>query len=217
MSFGQPKMEIQPIESFILDGMLKRFATVFGCRALITTSNDKTRVLERLFDGKQIEYPYAFFTPQSMSDNKESYRNVSSIRRGVRVVTGQNQQFTARILPTNFAFEVEFHTNKYKGMEPETVMSYARRWLFAMRCGYLKFNVQYGSLQARIGVTMDDNVPTPPQENRTDSEAVYKIVTNLTVHGYTSEPILGSQGVIQEIDLSTLFGPNSNHVFVPFE
>jgi len=210
-------MEIQPIESFVLDGLLKRFATVFQCRAIITTTNDKTKTLQKFFDGKDVEYPYAFLTIQSLAHNKESYQSTSLTRRGVPIASGQDQAFTARMLPTNFNIEVEFHTNKYSGLEPQTVLGYVRRWLFAYKCGYLKFNIQYGQVPIRIGITMDDNVPTPPLENKVEQESVYKITSNLVVHGWTSEPILGSHGVISEIDLQEVFGPAQGFTFVPFE
>jgi hypothetical protein len=210
-------MEIKPIESFVFDGILKRFTEVFQCRAAITTTNDKTRTLERFFSGNQVEYPYAFLTVQSVAHNKDSYQNTMLTRRGVRISTSENQIMAARILPTNFSMEVEFHTNKFSGIEPQTVMGYARRWLFAYKCGYLKFNIQYGQLETRIGVTLDESVSTPPLENRVENEAVYKITSNLVVHGYTSEPILGSQGRVSDIDLQMLFGSAQGYDFVPFE
>lgn len=209
-------MEIQPIEHFVLNGILKRFTEVFQCKAIITTTTDKTRALERFMSGNKVEYPYAFLTVQSLAHNKESYQSTTLTRRGVPIATGQGQQFVARLLPTNFTLEVEFHTNKYQGMEAQTVMGYARRWLFAFKCGYLKFNVQYGQLPVWIGVTMDDTVPTPPLENKVETETTYKITSNLVVHGWMSEPILGSQGVVEEIDLETLFGAANGYNFVPF-
>jgi hypothetical protein len=212
--------EIQPIETFVFDGLIKRFSTVFGCRALLTTTNDKEKTVKRFFDGRPVEYPYAFLTVQSLARNKDSYQNRSLARRGIPIVVGQDQVQTARLIPTSFAIEVEFHTNKYQGQAPTTVLGYARRWLFAAECGYLKFNIQYGRLETRIGVTMDDTVSTPPLENKVETEAVYKIVSNLVVHGYASEPILGSQGVISEVDLqlalSLANGTAEGYVFEPF-
>lgn len=210
-------MEIQPIEDFVLNGILKRFTEVFQCRALFTTTADKTRSLARLMDGKPVEYPYAFLTVQSIAHNKESYQSPTLTRRGVPIACGQGQQFTARLLPTNFTIEVEFHTNKYSGLEPQTVIGYARRWLFALKCGYLKFNIQYGQMPVWIGVTIDDTVSTPPLENKVESETTYKIVGNIVVHGWMSEPILGSQGVVGEIDLETMFGSANGYNFVPFD
>lgn len=210
-------MEIKPIESFVFDGILKRFTEVFQCRAAFTTTNDRTRTLERFFSGNQVEYPYAFLTLQSVAHNKESYQSPTLTRRGVRIAMSDSQIMTARVLPTNFNIEVEFHTNKFNGIEPQTVIGFARRWLFAYKCGYLKFNIQYGQLETRIGVTLDESVPTPPLENKVEAEAVYKITGNIVVHGYTSEPILGSQGRVSEVDLQMAFGSAQGYDFVPFE
>jgi hypothetical protein len=212
-------MEIQPIETYVFDGLIKRFSMVFGCKCMFVTVQDKTRSLQKFFDGREVEYPYAFLTVQNVAVDHERYANRRLSRRGVRVVVGQDQQFTARLVPTNFVIEVEFHTNKFNGMDKATVMSYARRWLFAAQCGFLKFNIQYGQLDAWIGVTMDDTVPTPPLENRAEQEASYKIVSSLTVHGWTSEPVLGSQGIISDLDVSLAVatdGAIEGYVFEPF-
>lgn len=212
-------MEIQPIETFVFDGLLKRFTSVFGCKAMITTVQDKTRTLQKFFDGREVEYPYAFLTVQSVAVDKERYTNRRLARRGLTVASGQDQIRTARLIPTDFVIEVEYHTNEFVGKDPKTVLSYARRWLFAAQCGFLKFNVQYGLLKTLVGVTMDDSVPTPPLENRAEQEAAYKIVSSLTVKGWMSEPVLGSQGVINEIQAEMAVaadGSVEGYVFEPF-
>lgn len=211
-------MEIQPIEQFVFDGLVKRFSTVFQCRTMITTTVDRTKALEKMFDGKAVEYPYAFLTIGSMARNKESYVNRRMARRGMTVMANNTQIKQARLIPTNFNVEVEYHTNKFSGMEPTTVTGFAKRWLFAADCGYLKFNIQYGLLGIRVGLTMDDSVTTPPLESKVDVEAAYKITANLVVHGYVSEAILGSQGVISDIDVQLALGQvvEEGHVFAPF-
>lgn len=209
-------MEIQPIEDFVFAGIVKRFSEVFGCRTVITTTNDKTKTLARLFDGKPVEYPYAFLTLSSFAENKESYVNRMLSRRGI-AITGSNERVqTARLVPTNFTFEVEYHTNQFQGFETKTVVGFVRRWLFALKCGYLKFNIQYGRLETRIGVTLDESVSTPPLENKVEQEAAYKVTANLVVHGWMSESILGSQGVINVLDVQLALAAQEGYVFVPF-
>ncbi len=208
-------MEIQPLEDFVLAGLSKRVSTVFGCKTLITTANDKTRALAKLQEGNAVEYPYAFITVQSMAINRESYVNTSLSRVGVPVVLSETQAFKARITPTNFNIEIEYHTNQFKG-SAQSVTGFVKRWLFACKCGYLKFNVNYGRLEARIGITMDDQVTIPSLESKVDQEAVYKITANLVVHGYTSEPILGSMGIINEIDISETYGPAQGYTYAAF-
>lgn len=209
-------MQIIPIETQVLQGLVERFTQVFRCRAILTTTQDKTRVLESLSEGKDIEYPFAFLTVQSLQHNREQRQSAYLARRGLSVAQGQGQAFTARLIPTNFSIEVEFRTAQFSGPDASTVMGYAKRWLFAAKCGMLKFNVQYGQLAVRIGITMDDTVPTPPLENRVEAETCYKITSNLVVHGWVSESELGSQGVIGEIELETAFGTEQGFTFVPF-
>lgn len=210
-------MQIIPIETQVLDGLLKRFTQVFQCKAIITTTQDRTRTLERLQEGKSLEYPFAFLTMQSMAMNREQRQTAYLARRGLPIAHNSGQALTSRMIPVNFVFEVEFRTTKFQGIEPTTVVGYAKRWLFAAKCGMLKFNVQHGQLPVRIGITMDDSVPTPPLENKVDTETSYKIVSTLTVHGWASEPNLGSQGVVEEIDLETSFGAEQGYTFVPFQ
>lgn len=210
-------MEIQPIEDFVFAGLVKRFSEVFGCRTIITTSMDKTRTLARLFDGKPVEYPYAFLTPSSLSHNKESYQNHMLTRRGLTITHSNERRQMARLLPTNFSIEVEYHTNQFTGIDAKTVTGFVRRWLFAYKCGYLKFNIQYGQLEVRVGVTLDESVSTPMLENKVEQESSYKITANLVVHGWMSEPILGSQGTISEIDVQVALGSaGDGFVFEPF-
>jgi hypothetical protein len=210
-------MQIVPIETQVMSGLIKRFTQVFQCKAIYTTTQDKTRTLERLQEGKELELPFAFLTVQSMAHNKDQRQSAYLSRRGLPIAGGQGQAFTSRLVPVNFSIEVEFRTNQFTGIESTTVMGYAKRWLFAYKCGMLKFNIQHGQLPVRIGVTMDDTVPTPPLENKVENDSHYKVTTNLVVHGWVSEPQLGSQGVIEEIELETMFGADQGFTFVPFD
>lgn len=210
-------MQIVPIETQVFDGLLKRFTQVFQCPALIVTTQDKTRTLERMQEGKPIEYPFAFLTVQSLNHNKEQRQSAYLSRRGLPIAHSKGQAHTSRLVPVNFVFEVEFRTAKFSGVEVATVIGYAKRWLFAYKCGMLKFNIQHGQLPVRIGVTMDDTVPTPPLDNKLDTETCYKIVSNLTVHGWVSESNLGSQGVVEDVELEMAFGAEQGFTFVPFE
>lgn len=212
-------MQIQPIENFVFDGLLQRFTQVFGCPAMITTVNDKTRTLQKFFEGREVEYPYAFLTVQSVASDNERWTNRRLSRRGLTVAVGQDQIFQARLTPVNYVVEVEFWTNEFAGKSLKSVLSYARRWIFAQQCGHLKFNVEYGRLPVLIGVTMDESVPTPPLDNRAEQEAAYKIVSSLTVKGWMSEPVLGSQGVINDIQAEMAVasdGSVEGYVFEPF-
>lgn len=194
-------IQVSPIDDAVLAGFAQRFQQVFGCLVTWTTATDKMQVIQKLFNGKEVTYPYACLTLTAMAANHESYNHNALARRGVRVTVGSNQTTiaTAKLVPTNFEVEAEFITNKFQGVESGTVRGFARRWLLARRMGYLKYNVRYGSLSAGIGVTLSENVSIPVRENVVETETAYKTTVTATIHGYISEPILGSQGVTQEV------------------
>ncbi len=193
---------IQPIENFVFEGLLKRMQQVFGCICIHTNANDKTKALARVFEGRPVVYPYMFLVVKTLSQNKESYTTNRLARRGVSISNAEGQSQTVRILPTNFEFEVEYVTNKFQGLEQGSVLAFSRRWLFAQRCGYLKFNIKYGRLVLWISATPSDSIEIPTLENKVETETAYKSTANLTVHGYVSEPELGSQGVTQELQIN---------------
>jgi hypothetical protein len=212
--------KLKPLEDFVFEGLSKRVQEVFDSICIITTAQDKTKALEKFLSGKKVEYPYIFITPQTLGPNKESYSTNQMARRGLRTVVGENQMQTVRVLPANFDFEIELITNKFMGPAPYSVMGFARRWMFAARCGYLKFNIQYGSLSLGISLTLADQVTLPSLENKVETETAYKVTATLTVHGYVSEPILGSQGIINELEVDVALagaqGEDDTVQFFPF-
>lgn len=116
------------------------------------------------------------------------------------VSVNENQGQAVRVLPTNFDFEVEFVTNKFLGGQG-SVMGFQKRWLFARRAGWLKFNVDYGRLQFPISLTLSEQVQTPQGENKVEAESKYLVTSTLTVHGYTSEEMLATQGVVTTVEM----------------
>lgn len=196
-------MDIQPIEEFVFKGLVQRASQVFGCRAILVTANDKQAALAKTFNGQPVEYPYLFITPGSLSNNTESYATNFLARKGLMTTVGEKQGMVVKLMPANFETEFEFCTNKFMAVEQGSVLSYAKRWLFARRAGWLKFNVEYGRLRLPISLTLADSVPTPPMENKTENESVYKIVSTCTVHGWISEATLQTQGVVNTIELQT--------------
>ncbi len=202
-----PEMQaIQSIDHLVFAGFQQRFQQVFGCKkCLIINSNDKTKILERVFgEGKTLEYPYAYFVIQSMGANAETYNTHAMARRGMVVnVDSEGTLQTVRMVPTNFVMEVTYVTNKFESVEQGSVLAFVRRWLLARRVGYLKFSVNYGRLQFGIGNTMDESVTIPQRENITENETSYNVTASITVHGYTSEPVLGRQGKVTQVRQNT--------------
>ncbi len=191
--------KVPPVEDFVFEGLSKRVQQVFDCPCMYTTANDKTAVLKRISEGRDLQYPYIFMTIQTLSSNPDSYNAHFLARKGIVIAVGETQSQSVRLLPANFEIELEFVTNKFKGLEQGSVLAYSRRWLFARRLGYLKFNVKYGRLVLPISLTMGDAITVPLLDNKVEAETAYKVTANLTVHGYVSEPELSTQGVLQEV------------------
>lgn len=200
---------IQPIDYLVLAGFQERFQQVFGAvKCAYINANDKTKILQRIFgEGQQIEYPYAFFEIQHVEVNTQSYNSGYLSRRGIVInVDSDSTVQTARIMPTNFELEITFVTNKFQSVEQGSVMSFARRWLMARRNGYLKSSVNYGTKQFGVGVTLDESVNIPSRGNITDTETSMSIVTRAMIHGYTSEPVLGQKGKVNQFNVTGSVG-----------
>ncbi len=193
--------KIQPLEEYVLGGFVKRFSEVFGCKTIITTATDKLKSLERTFEGREVTYPYAFVVINTIGPNNESYNAHSLGRRGLLTVVQSDFASTVRLLPANFEIEIEYHTNKYKDFHGDSVLSFLRRWMFARRFGYLKFNISYGRLAIAISLTLGDTPQVPQRENAVENETVYKVTSTATIHGYTSEASLGTQGIITALEI----------------
>lgn len=213
-------MKLEPIEDLIYTGLVQRMQQVFGCVATIVTASDKTALIERLRSGDAVEYPYLFLTIQNVAHNKESYAANGIARRGLTTLVENDQLYNVRLMPVNIEFEVEFHTNKFQGIGANAALTFAKRWLFAYRCGYLKFNVEYGRLNVAISLTLNESVSTPPLENKTETEAAYKVSSSLTLHGYVSEAELATQGRINTLEVNQVLanadGSVEGYHFIPF-
>ena len=214
-------MKLQPIDNFIREGFASQIKKQFRCPTIFVSSPDKLRNLQTLLGNKQPEYPYIFLAVQSMAPNPDSYLNVGLLRQGlpVRINTDNQQVQMVRLVPTNFEVEVTYITNKYSGQELDSVEGYVRRWLFSRRNGALQFNVDYGMTRLSISYSLTDSVPIQPRDNPTDSESIYQVVTNATIHGYVSEPELGTRGIINQIQLTDVHptdGGVSGSQFFPF-
>ena len=195
---------LEPVDSFVRQGFASQLSKQFRCPAIYTTSPDKLRNLQTFLGNKQPEYPYIFLSIQSLGPNTDSYVTNRLARQGLQVTisTDNNQYQLVRLIPTNFEIEVTFITNKYSGHDLDCVEGFVRRWLFSRRNGSMLFNVDYGNTQLSISYTLSDSVPIAPRDTPTDQESVYQVVANATVHGFISEPELGTRGRINQIQLA---------------
>lgn len=201
--------KIQPIDNFVFIGFQQRFQQVFDCnQCLFTNEHEKTKILQRIFgEGEPLEYPYAYFSLTSISANTESYNAHSMMRRGIVInVNNENTVQTVRVIPTNFELELHYVTNKFESIDQGSVRAFARRWLLARRAGYLKFNIKYGRLSLGVNLTLPDSISIPSRDNIVEGTTDYDVSVNLTIHGYTSEPILGTYGKTNKINANTSIG-----------
>lgn len=186
----------------MFEGLSQRISQVFGCICLWNSANDEMKALARVFSGRKVEYPYAFMKVGSLAANPESYNTNMMARRGLTTTVSDGFTNQVRLLPANFEVEVKYVTNRMQGFEQGSVLAFSRRWLFARRCGYLKFNIKYGKLALWIASTLSETVTTPELGNKVEQETAYSTVATLTIHGYVSEPILGMQGTVQSLQVN---------------
>jgi len=209
---------IQPVDSFIKDGFLQKVIQQFRAQALYVTSPDKLKALQTLLNNATPKYPYLFLNVQSQAPNPNSYTSHLLSRQGIPVSlnTDNNQFQLARIIPTLFEVEMTFITNAYSG-GLESVEGFNRRWLLVRRNGAMQFNVDYGLSQLSISYQLGDSISIPARENPAEAESVYQVVTQATINGYVSEPVLGTRGRINNLQfgiktsdqLAALNSPNS--------
>lgn len=196
---------LQPVDHYVFTGLERKIAQQFRCPAIFVTSPDQTRQLN-LVQGKQLEYPYIFMTVQTWSAASDRYTANRLARQGLPVAinTGGNQFSTVRVIPANFEIEVTFTTNKSSVSDASLtgVSGFTRRWLFLRRNGALNFVVNYGMTDFPITCKLSESVTTPKRDSPTEQESVYQVTTTLTLEGFTSEPVTGRRGRIQDIVLS---------------
>lgn len=211
-------MKIQPIDDFVFAGFQQRLQQQFDCETLYVTASDKTRVAQRLRDGKPLEYPYITVFPQSIDQDNESYSSNFMGKTGLVAIIDDNtkQAHKVRLIPTVFEFEVIYTTNAFKGSDKNNVLFFIRRWLLARRNGWLSFTINYGRLRASIQAVGASNVPFTQRENSTDTTTEYQVVTSATVHGYVSEPELGTVGIVNTVALLEAEGLSGGQYF-PFD
>lgn len=195
---------LRPVEELILSGVAKRFQQVFDCLPVITNTYEKVRVIKQLFDGKPVVYPFATIIVRSVYPNTESWNTNYMARRGLQAVVhdSNNAAYTVRLLPTCFDLDIEYHTNQFNLGLSNSVLAFAKNWLFARRNGYMKFDAQYGRLNLKIQSDLDANVVLPTLENTADEEPVYVVRASMTVKGYMSQAELGTIGIVQDVEVT---------------
>jgi hypothetical protein len=195
---------IPPIEGLILEGFQRKMSEQLSCPVIITTGIDELKQLAILQGNAAPTYPYAFVEITGVSSDPESpYVSQRMIREGIPVTlsTDNNQYMMARLYPTKFEFNLVFHSAQFSDNK-DSVMAFARRWLFTRRNGAANFSINYGLTNVAVSYVLTEQVSTPKKENPSDTEAVYKPSASGVIHGYTSEPDLGKRGRINTLILT---------------
>jgi hypothetical protein len=80
----------------------------------------------------------------------------------------------------------------------------------------LNFNIDYGLSRMTVTTTVSDSLAVPKRENPADTESIYQVVANITIHGYISEPSLQTRGRINQIVLAEGPALQPGQQFFPF-
>lgn len=192
-------MKIEPIESFVLAGFLKRYQSVFfHCPVIWASSTDKLLALKRAVGNSELTYPYAFLTLESVAYDTDAGLNNSSLgRRGIAITVNEGETLAQRVRLMSAIFNVqcEFVTNQYT-----QAVEYTKLWMFAYRFGHLKFNIKYGKLKnVRCNVDLADSASIPIREDKTENESVYTIETTASIHGYVSKSLVETKPLLHDI------------------
>ena len=213
-------VELQPVDDFVLKGFLDRFQQQFGCLVMHVTTNEEAAIAQLTKGGANLEYPYAFVRIQNWAPDTESYNPAGLARRGLIAMVEDNNLIAhrVRLIPTVFEAEIKYVTDKFRSTQMGSALAFVRRWLLLRKNGGLQFNIRYGRIAISIRVTLSESVPFSPRENAPDAETAYSVLTNATIHGYMSEPVMGTQGIVSQVALQELLEAEglSGGTFIPF-
>lgn len=214
----KPQTVIKPVDDIIQAGFAQKMTQQFRAAAIFVTSPDALPNLKAQLGNKQPDYPYVFLYITSFSPNTDSYQARRLAFHGIPVTLNSDnlQMQNARIIPTNFEVEVTYVSNRYDGLDTKSVKGFVRRWLTTRRNGALSFNADYGLSTLSISSTMSDSLNIPKRDNPADTEPVYSVTANITIHGYVSEPALNTKSRINQIVLAEAPTLLAGQQFFPF-
>ncbi len=212
---------LESIEKFVRDGFVQQLQREFGCAVIPTPAADKANAIKQLAQGANVTYPYILATPGQVAANPNSYNSHRLSRQGLPVaLSSDGRQYRVALLwPANFDYELTFVTNSYAGVPGKEmgVQQFVSRCLLCRRSGNLQFNVNYGLLSVSISYTMQESISFSPRENPAESETIYQVTCQITVHGYQSEEQLTTRGKIHTVLLTTEVAPQQQTgQFIPF-
>lgn len=199
------------VEELMLQGFCQRYQQQFGSDLIIAQSADQVQQLQVRASGSNLSYPFAYAKVNTASSpESDHYASRYLTRHGLTVQTGteNNTAFNIRLLPCQYDLEVTYETNRSRG--DDSVLFYTKRWLFAARTGALKFSINFGQVNLRIGVTLDLSVSIPSDRpSPGEAETAYKIVTNCSIKGYMSEAQLRREAGHTNVEIAALMNRDS--------
>ena len=204
-------MKIEPVERLVLEGLTKKFANAFDCKqTIVTSAYEKSRLLASRKAGTSLEYPMAFLKVTGIGAATDRYVAPYMARTGTQIVASDDDSsaIAVKLLPANFQVEVEYRTNEFDLSLDHSVLAFSRKWLFARRNGYLKFNIAYGKISLMIGSILDEQVNVPERSSTTEQVPEYVVTASLQLLGWVSEPQTKIIGTVQNVDVQASLGDN---------
>lgn len=190
---------ITPIENFIFNGITNKLHQVFGCYVQFSNSENKVQEMLKIRKEKGIKFPYLFVSLSDTSFTQDYYNSNYLSRHGmtVKVADSGNALAKVKLLPCTFTFKVEYFTDR-NDASVGSALWFTKRWMFARRLGYLKFNIKYGQTYS-CPVLLDESLSQPTKPQESDAMACYQIDGNFTVNGFVSEAQLLTDGVLTDV------------------
>lgn len=198
-----PADKVRPIEEYVLVGFLKKFTSVFGCICNYTNAYDKIHSINRLKGGQPMQYPYAFLsiTGIQLGDTINSHRmgrvGMTTQEKG----SSGNVVNKFKLVPVSIEVEITYKTNNLYG-SPDSILSFASKWMMAYRFGHLKFDVLYGGNAYSIAPLLSEQLTIPQRENEVETESCYVLETTATIKGYMSTGEMLTAPVVNDINVS---------------
>lgn len=201
-------IEVEPVDKLVFGGWLNQFQKVFGCVSTISNSSDGVDAIKKKLKTGNVEYPYAIFSIASFGMD-DRYTSQMLARRGLdcTITTDQRRSYRVRVIPTRFELELEFKTNSFRD-----VMAFARNWMFSVKQGGLKYNVQFGQLKLDIAVELADTISVPKREANPSETQEYAVTSSVIVHGYMSDATMREQPMITSVQIAGLVSNQDDYV-----
>jgi hypothetical protein len=196
-------LSVRPVEEFVFQGLAKRFQQVFDCICVYTNTYETMRAVQQIFDGKPVQYPFAIMRIDGMRMTENTWNTQQMARKGLitSIQDDGKNAWAVKLMPATFTIGIEYHTNQFDLSLNNSVLAFAKSWIFARRNGFLKYEVQYGNLALQILPQLDNDLQIPSMDNQANKEAVFVVKANIQLLGWISQAHLGTENLVKEINV----------------